>query len=65
MINKRGHTFNHESDVQNSDLQGTSIRMTNPAYITGGTEKDMWDNEQYEPMDNDNEVDKESIYENI
>ena len=62
-IYKRGHTFIHESDVQKSDLQGTSVRTTNPAYITRPTEKDMWDNEQYEPMDN--EVDKESIYENI
>lgn len=65
MMHKRSHTFIHESNVQKSDLQETSIRTPNPAYITRATEKDMWDSEQYEPMDNDNEVDKESIYENI
>ena len=65
MIHKRrGHTFIHEPNVQKCGLQGTNIPTNNPIYITRADDKDTYDNiENYEPMDD--EVDKESIYENI
>ena len=60
---RKGHTFIDEPNVQKFGLQGASIPINNPAYITRADEKDTYDNENYEPMDD--EVDKESIYENI